>query len=171
MTTATAKAPKNATTQAPRPRKEAMRFRLLHGLHTTGLKRDSGILETLQQQLDEGMITQDEFNKQSKGLRPRKVYHAGELIESRMDLLRLNGIHPMVPKFARADDDVAAMIPLPYQAPDTKPLPVDVDDTLTDMSMEQLRKMARAEDINIAGLTTEAEVAQRIRQAMSEMDG
>lgn len=168
MTTATAKRPKN---DATRPRKEAMKFRLLHGLHTTGLQRDSGILQSLEQQLEEGMITQEQFNEKSKNLRPRRVYHPGELIESKTNLLGLNGHHPMTPKFARADDDVAAMVPMPYQTADTRPASVNVEDTLSSMTMDQLRKTARLEDINIAGLTTEDEIRTRIRQAVSEMDG
>lgn len=170
MTTATAKRPKNDATNTARSRKEAMKFRLLHGLHCTGSQRDTGILQSLEQQLDEGMISQAEFDAQSKGLKPRKIYHPGELIESKTDLLRLNGIHPMVPKYARAEDDVAAMVPLPYQTPDIRQASAAVSDTLSDMSLDQLRKMAKAEDINILGLNTEEEIAERIRQAMSEMD-
>jgi hypothetical protein len=163
MATATAKRPQNAT----QARKKTMKFRVLHGLHTTGRQQDTTRLSVLQQQLEEGLITQEQFDEQSKGLNPRRVYHAGELVESKTDLLRLNGHHPLIPKFARADDDVAAMVPLPYQTPDTKPAPAEVDDTLSSMSLDQLRKMARSEDIDIAGLTTAEEVAQRIRDVMN----
>lgn len=162
MATATMERPKNKT------QKTKMKFRLLHGLHTEGRQQDATQLSVLQQELEEGMITQAEFDKKSKDLKPRRVYHPGELIESKQDLLRLNGPHPMVPKFARAEDDVSTMVPVPYQTPETKP--TDIEDTLSDMNMDQLRKMARAEDIDIRGLTTTEEVAQRIRDAMAEME-
>jgi len=153
-----------------KPPKQKMRFRLLQGLHTTGRQQDTTKMTVLQQQLDEGMITQAQFDEQTKDLQPRRIFHAGEIVESRTDLLRLNGPHPMVPKFARADEDVASMVPQPYQSPETRPAPVDVDDTLTGMTLEQLKKMARAEAIDIKGLTTVEEIADRIRQSMEELD-
>jgi len=159
-----------ATAAPQAPRKTSMKFRLLHGLHTIGRQQDSVRLDSLKQQLEEGLITQEKFDTESAGLRPRRIFHVGEIIESRTDLLRLNGPHPMVPKFARAEDDVAAMIPPPYQTPDTKPTPFMGEDTLTGMSLSQLKKMARAEEVDISGLTTEQEIADRIRQAMDEME-
>ena len=153
-----------------KPKTRKMKFRLLHGLHIVGRQQDSTKLTVAQQQLEEGVITEAQFKEQTKNLHPRRVYHPGEMIESTTDLLRLNGPHPMVPKFARADDDVAAMVPVPYQTPDTTAEAPPADDVFSDMTLAELKRMAKSEGIDISGLATTEAIAQRIRQAAKDLD-
>lgn len=144
------------------------KFRLLHGQHYEGREKDSAKLATLQKRLAAGVITKEEFQKESYGLKPRRVYEQGDIIESEVDLCGMNGKHPMVPKFARADDDVAAMVPPPYQTEDTKVQEGFKDhheDTLDSMTVSELQRVAEAQEIDISGKKSKAELIKAIRNA------
>lgn len=145
------------------------KYRLLAGLHTEGSGLDSAALASLEAQLRDGRITQKEFDKQSATLKPRRIYKPGELIESSTDLTKLNGRYPMQGKFAKADDNVAMMNPPPYEMEETRNVPPG-EDTLETMTVEELRRTAQMEEIDVSGLHKKPELVAAIRKHMQQLD-
>jgi len=123
---------------------EVKQYRLMMGQHSESVRDEKGEL-----------------------VQPRKnkVYNPGDIIKTTSDLLRLNGPGPQGVKFVLVGSVEEQMSPefhaMNAQAP-------GFDDGMDDMSLDELRKIAREEEIDLSGLSKKEEIIRAIRTAYGE---
>lgn len=98
----------------------------------------------------------------------RKTFIAGknDVIVTRHNLLKFNGAG-VTPKFRKISDEDLG--PAQAQSTDMRnsqappPQKPEPNDALNDMTVDQLKKLADEEEIDISGAKTKAELIERIR--------
>ena len=124
---------------------EVKQYRLMMGQHSESVRDENGEL-----------------------VQPRrnKIYKPGDIIRTTTDLLRMNGPGPQGVKFVLVGSTEEQMSP-EFHAMNAAQAQ-GFNDGMDDMSLDELRKLAREEDIDLSGLSKKEEIARAIRAAYGE---
>ncbi len=104
------------------------------------------------------------------------IYHKGSVFESTIELDKEFNTDPAKPKFTRVDNSVPLTYNTPTSKTDTAPTPkvetnessTNKDDTLSSMTVEELRQYALSEEIDLGKAKTKAEILAIIREVTED---